>query len=732
MVANAKTSVRPPRLNPFAFPSDTDFRFILLIVSVVGASLFIYSTVYFSIPATRNYWLNVQNQCWAIRPQPPVNLDDYTTPENKAAQLAFEQCRAPAERSNAFWILGGTLTLLAGAGLIYWTYPARKIRREHLVPISPEDAPDVVAYLDNLCRAMKLPQRPFFLWNPLNLTSGGLAFGRWGKYYVCLSGGLVTQFYTDLPAFRAVVLHELAHLRNADVDRTYLAVAVWQAFLLLGLLPLAVTVFQNEWVYIFNIAWRVAALSLLVYLMRNAVLRTREMYADVRASIWDGSTVSLNRVLGTLPASRNEGWRKVIQVHPDPARRREVLEDPGRLFPMSTWDSIVTGLAAAIALPNIITLIISLLTGTGSFGGEQLAAAVLVAPLIVGVVGLGTWRTTFAALQQGEAPRGINHLGAGLGLGILVGVVLAFSSAIALQTTEPFNGSELIFNILWAIVLVTSLVLFIRWIAVGASAWLEVAAKHTSPRLFYTMGLIIAGGVLAIWLGLLFYIRDLGSAILFLLISPLGVLLTITQNPLTMLGLISLWAFPLAAWFGHRWAVSSSTPGWAYLDTTSREMNWTSLPPYRPRLAVMIGITGAVLYLGLLLLARLVLRASFSEAVRDTDNFRLIYYFSQIIAAAFFQAGIAVITTIWVQRLRSYHGLLSAFVAGSVIAAGILGLNLLFGGTLDPQFVWNTFSMVINGGALLALAVAWLASLFAGIVHPVRNDPTTISESQIA
>jgi hypothetical protein len=39
---------------------------------------------------------------------------------------------------------------------------------------------------------------------------------------VALGGGLVTQFYSDRPRFRAVVLHELAHLRNADVDKIYL------------------------------------------------------------------------------------------------------------------------------------------------------------------------------------------------------------------------------------------------------------------------------------------------------------------------------------------------------------------------------------------------------------------------------------------------------------------------------------------------------------------------------
>jgi hypothetical protein len=38
-----------PRLNPFEFPGNTEFRFILLIVAVIGASLFIYGDLYNSV-----------------------------------------------------------------------------------------------------------------------------------------------------------------------------------------------------------------------------------------------------------------------------------------------------------------------------------------------------------------------------------------------------------------------------------------------------------------------------------------------------------------------------------------------------------------------------------------------------------------------------------------------------------------------------------------------------------
>ncbi|MFK0258318.1 M48 family metalloprotease [Streptomyces sp. NPDC090445] len=56
----------------------------------------------------------------------------------------------------------------------------------------------------------------------LDGSVNGLTFGRAGKRYVMLSRGLITLHRTDPEALRAIVLHELAHLRNRDVDIAYL------------------------------------------------------------------------------------------------------------------------------------------------------------------------------------------------------------------------------------------------------------------------------------------------------------------------------------------------------------------------------------------------------------------------------------------------------------------------------------------------------------------------------
>ncbi len=100
----------------------------------------------------------------------------------------------------------------------------------------------MVDELAALAREAELPEEPRWLWNPLDPSPTGLAFGRPGSHSVALMGGLVTRQIADPPAFRSVVRHELAHLRNHDVDLTYATVSLWYAFLLTGVLPFVLVV----------------------------------------------------------------------------------------------------------------------------------------------------------------------------------------------------------------------------------------------------------------------------------------------------------------------------------------------------------------------------------------------------------------------------------------------------------------------------------------------------------
>lgn len=63
---------------------------------------------------------------------------------------------------------------------------------------------------------------------PADAAVNGLASGHVGRRYVFLSGRLVALFARDRPPFRTVLLHELAHIRNRDLDITFITIAVWR------------------------------------------------------------------------------------------------------------------------------------------------------------------------------------------------------------------------------------------------------------------------------------------------------------------------------------------------------------------------------------------------------------------------------------------------------------------------------------------------------------------------
>ena len=84
---------------------------------------------------------------------------------------------------------------------------------------------------------------------------------------------------------RAVVAHELGHLRNRDVGRTYTAL---RAAVVVGALAVVLLVDAMSRVGSVGLApgWRTLVLTVLTGLTMLAVLRSREHDADLRAAMW--------------------------------------------------------------------------------------------------------------------------------------------------------------------------------------------------------------------------------------------------------------------------------------------------------------------------------------------------------------------------------------------------------------------------------------------------------------
>jgi hypothetical protein len=638
-------------------------------------------------------------------------------------------CARELNRPLGWWMLAGVGGLLGVTTVIYWVFPVWKVRRGGLVPMESEDAPEVMRTVEGLCSQAGQHPAPLIVWQPLVAVPAALAFGRIGRRYVALTGGLVMQHYTDPAAFRAILLHELAHLRNGDVDKAYFAIAAWHSFLLTAVTPYALSLvlrWQWDWMWVVGVVWHVAALATFVYLMRNAILRARETYADLRASVWEGATGRLDHVLESLPTPRASVWRAVWRVHPDPAERRRALRETARLFEVGFGDALGAGIAAGIAVSGV-TMLFSYLSGHSL--GAHWAASLVFAPLATGVVGGGAWRAAFAALVHREALPGVSRLGLGLGLGVVIGLAISFETMLGflgfLETDDPAHVlTALAAQLVWNAVLVISLVLFLRWIVKGAAAWLPLASSRRAVRVMCTVGLLSAGGLLAAWLGLLFVIREVLTslvgvgavdpatfAILGVSIGGLGALALALQPP-TLLALVTLWAFPLAATTWPRQIRSTETSGWAFLDAPPPGP-LISRPPvaqHHLALALRAGMQAGIAFNGLVLLYQVWWSTHIQGTSLANDESKVLFVTAQISRSILLQAVVAAIVASKPRGSGWLHGLLSAFVAACIMAGGILGWNVAFGGSIEPGFAWSIFGLVVGIGAVAAAPVALVAA----------------------
>jgi Zn-dependent protease with chaperone function len=217
------------RLNPFAFVSDTGLRFALLVVLVACASGRRWFGIAFDVS-------DVGPQLEACMQGKAILSGALLRPEG--FQQIGMRCWFSILHTNVMPYTVAGLALLAGATWsIYRAYPRWKVWRLRLERLDPAEVPDLALALDGLCHAAKLRRKPEFWWNPLDGSNLALAFGTGRRRRVALAGAVALRFHTDPDAFRTVVLHELAHIRNGDVGLAYLTLSIWWAFLATALLP---------------------------------------------------------------------------------------------------------------------------------------------------------------------------------------------------------------------------------------------------------------------------------------------------------------------------------------------------------------------------------------------------------------------------------------------------------------------------------------------------------------
>ncbi|QXE38144.1 M48 family metalloprotease [Streptomyces sp. GMY02] len=363
----------------------------------------------------------------------------------RAVLAEFDDCREKEASRALRTALSGTGVVLCTALVVYWTLPSWRRHRRRLIPAAqfgsgappepvvlapqqkwqriwtaeewhrredgkkPEnEAPgpreSLTEHLSRLTRQGGIRRPPSFVVDVGALSTGAVVFGRGGRHTVCLDIGLVILRDRQPKMFQAVVLHELAHLRNGDVDITYVALSLWRVYLSAVLLPCQAVacwlLMERHWQGEERIPWKDAEpdlawvassvlLTAMIYLTRADALRRRELVADLDAV-----------AIGADPAMWHTAYRAEAvraTVGPGHVRRaasRRWFTDLWRTHP--TWkqrhetlvrsEIVDSGSTHALALLCCVAGLTSLQYALLPFAGDELdllTRAILFASLIL-------------------------------------------------------------------------------------------------------------------------------------------------------------------------------------------------------------------------------------------------------------------------------------------------------------------------------------------------------------
>jgi hypothetical protein len=709
------------RLNPFLFPSDVDFWLILLVAALVGASLELFAWIHL---ATVSQAQAQQAACLN------VGLPTSAAQAQGAWLALLEKCQGTFDHAKALWMFGGAVLVLLVATIVYRLIPAVMIRRSGYVKLEPDDAGDIMAVLDGLCREAELRRTPTFLVSPNSGAAVGMAMGTSRHPYVVLMAGLLQRYRRDPAAFAGVIRHELAHLRNGDVGKTYFALAAWWAFIFAALLPFAAAMLLHPSFsgrVLWDLGWRTVALALIVYLTRSAVLRQRELYADVRASVWDSASGGLRRLLSGMKAGPAAPWQRPFANHPLPLERQRVVDDTDSLFRIGFWTVFGAGLTFALAFPNVAAMLVAAFTGiSGAVTGlttvliASTLAALILAPLTVGVVGLGLWRAEFGSVMRGRRAPGVAIPAVALALGTALGGVLSYQSAGGLSgvSMEALLGYAVLY-IVWVVLMLVLYAALLQWIRAGALPWLQALAIRRDARRGAALGLAIATALVSGGLGLLFFYRSfiqLGREVLgagevgvglVLLVMIAGLLLA---QPLLVPAGVSLWAFPFSSTL-LRARAQPPGAGDLFLETGTDRPPFVTSHPLQPGYALHAGSIAAIVGWILLLIHQLLNARSWEPGV-----------VLPLAAMVLPQAIVAALVARRVAVLPVLHGVMAASVAGLLIAVGYEAAKILLAHR-DLGGALNAGSLVVNAGVLIALPAAWLSARWMPRQHASGARP---------
>ncbi|SDM65765.1 M48 family metalloprotease [Allokutzneria albata] len=725
MRKNLASAVAAPRIDERAVGAGTTVRFALLVVLMLAASV----AVVLEFTRSPEGW-----GCTLAAGVDPTAGSDRAAVVNRAGQTpAYQACMAEFAPPPPWWLpLAWPALLLAVAGLVFLGLSAWKARRGRVVPLAAVDPEgEIHRTLAELAAVAGLRRLPRVVVDPIATSTGAVVFGSTRRPIVCLHGGLIADRHSNREGFRAVLLHEFAHIHNGDVTITYATVALWRAFLAVTVLPELVMTVQSLPSWPNSPLWSAHApgvtrgfvltafMIALVYLARSDVLRTREIYADLTAVRWGAALHGFAIAQPPMPA----GFRGVVaslaelwRTHPRWELRWHSLTDTSALFGVRALPMFLIGATTTLINDNFWRYLKEY--QLAGWWVDQ-AVAILAAGLAAGAAGTALWRAVaHAVLTSRPVPSGV-RAGLWLGAGMTVSELLTGKNAVY-NWLPDHPEVVLLFVVAGAV--------FGWWTArcalLAVSTW-----RGRTLRPAMAVGLVAACLVLAGWLawwqggGALFVVgwpidldmmrqsveqafpgpfaehQGMLSAI------PIAITLIASVNkvPLALAVVAALWVVPLLAWTIRpgpaRWACAVS-------DEVPEPLG---VPvPSLPRVLLPGVLTGLASWGAIALV-----QAAHPQAAEEGGLVELLYLAWVFVVLM----GTAVVAAIAASALCSRYRLFAGLIATQV--ATLLGLAGAFVlGSGWPE-VGPIITLVVVSAAVVSIIVAAVGSLFGKPRVPV-------------
>ncbi|MEU8251526.1 M48 family metalloprotease [Nonomuraea sp. NPDC048916] len=529
--------------DPFALAPPSAARLRLLFLTVAAGALF------------AGYWFLVLAQDgWRARNLACGRLSQVGDFLDCSTRILVLQTLAP---------LAGPALVAVLVLLAYVAAPVVITRRHRATPLTgwPEAVRATV-------EDARLPRTPVLMLSERGLRPWMFTYGR---NRVMLAGCVPFYAERERSTVVATLAHELGHLRNKDVGRSYLALFAVAAFALVVAGPPAVAAFlTTESDPAVALTWRGVLVTLLVAGTFSAVVRAREHDADLRAR-----QIRPADVLAWLSGGRRER-RHVVRLHPPIGRRLDVVREPGLHMRSSVAEAFTAGVSAGIVVTELgVILQVALpVPAVVAYWCAGLAAAVP----ICGIVGLGVFR---AALSRPAVSGPAFGCGLALGVGLVAGAVLSPRASARWGDWLP-GTPEVASGItpdqipagtaMWLAAVLPLLTAAVTgWLSLAARAWLP----RTGPRAWPYAG-ALAAVLLAVVLGTWFVAVRLAAAERW---TPRGLaLLVITPQAALLFGALALVA-ALSLWPLARTAPAAATAAVLAVLLLAAPLTWLAVPP---------------------------------------------------------------------------------------------------------------------------------------------------------